>query len=207
MKKYPLHKLSMVILAACMVTCAQVRAADLAGASGAFAEIAALSGQAAVNLAMAALRGDVVLIAEAAKRADAVDAALVEAVDAYATLEGAAPNDDAGLPAEALVAAQQKAYDALYGTLPDKVAESFRARRGEGRGGARGGEGRGGRAGRGGGSREAYDPPNLEGVPWKSEGLRSFYQDLFGDFWNASAFGSGGGFGSGGLGDHDATPE
>lgn len=46
------------------------------------------------------------------------------------------------------------------------------------------------------------DPPNIYDVPWKSDGIRSYYESLFKGMWDASAFG-----GSSGFGDREATPE
>lgn len=59
----------------------------LAEGSGIVAEVAALSVKAKLNLAHAALTGDIGLIKEAALRADAIDSALAEAREAFAELE------------------------------------------------------------------------------------------------------------------------
>ena len=49
-----------------------------------------------------------------------------------------------------------------------------------------------------------YDPPNIYDVPWKSQGIRAYYESLFGTFEDASAFGGVKGFD---YLDEEATPE
>jgi hypothetical protein len=61
----------------------------MADASGIVAEVASLAVLAKMNLATAAINGDIGLMVEAAKRADAVDSALAEAHEAFADLERA----------------------------------------------------------------------------------------------------------------------
>jgi hypothetical protein len=147
--------------------------------------------QAKDNQANAAVGGDLAAIAEADKRAVAVDSAMAEAQAAFSALERAAEGNDEDAAAKAiddLNAARQKASDALNGAVPEDSPQSEQAKWVEGQKNTGGGPGR------------AYDPPNIYDVPSQTQGLRQFYQGLFGNFWQASAFG-----GSLGFGDFDAT--
>lgn len=178
---------------AILMASSPVRAADLAAASGTLADVAVMAGQAKVNLAKAASSGDVNAIADAVKRADAVDAAMAEAQDSFSALERADAGNDADAAAAAsedLDAARQRASDALNGAVPEASPQSEHAKWVEGQKNTGGGPGR------------SYDPPNIYDRLWDTQGLRSFYQGLFGSFWSASGYGGGHGYG-----DFDATPE
>ena len=159
-----------------------VQAANLAEASGTLAEVAVTVAEASTQLAAAASGGDLEAIAEAQKRAAAVDAAMGDAVEAYAALE----NGDESAAAR-LDEALQRATDALNGVIREESEESKHAKWKKDQENAGGGPGR------------AYDPPNIYDVPWETDGLRSFYQGLFGNLWGSSSFGGGR--------DRDATPE
>lgn len=90
-----------------------------------------------------------------------------------------------------LIAAGQKAHDADGGDLPgDSGKKSSHEEWVESQQNAGGGPG------------QPNTPPNPEDVPFAPGGIRNYYQSLFGQWWNASAFGHGRGFG-----DRDATPE
>ena len=176
-----------------MTAFTQVQAVDMAAARGILAEVGVMAVQAKANLAAAASSGDINAISDAAKRADAVDAAMAEAQEAFTAAERSTAGGDedaAAANVSDLEAARQKAEDALNGAVPEPTPMSAQQQWKESQKNTGGGPGR------------AFDPPNMEDVPWQSQGLRAFYQNLFGSFWNASGFGGGRGFG-----DRDATPE
>ncbi|MCF7817586.1 MAG: hypothetical protein K9M54_06870 [Kiritimatiellales bacterium] len=190
MKKNQFNITILSVVAVVLMASVPVRA-DLATASGTLAEVATLTVQAKANLASAANSGDVNAIADAAKRADAVDAAMAEAQDAFSALERAVAGNDQDAAAAAsddLDAARQKAFDALFGAVPEASPQSEHAKWVEGQKNTGGGPGR------------AYDPPNIYDRPWDTQGLRSFYQGLFGTIWESQG-------NRGGFNDRDATPE
>ncbi len=194
MKKHlSIRKTGLIVALVVMTALTQVHAADMAAASGVLAEVAVIAVQAKAGLASAANTGDVNAIAEASRRADAVDAALAEAQNAFAAMERAANGGDedaAASAADDLEAARQKAGDALQGAIPEvspKIAQEIWKESKTNTGGGPGG---------------AYEPPNIYDVPWQTQGLRSLYTSLFGSFWTASG---GGSIGEGA--DTDATPE
>jgi hypothetical protein len=162
----------------------------MAAASGILANVSVMAVQAKADLADAASSGDVAAIAEATKRADAVDAAVADAQAAYAAMEHALAGDDADAAASAsddLEAAQQRASDALNGgAIPDAVQKSAQDVWKESKTNTGGGPGQ----------------PNVYDVPWQTQGMRSLYTSLFGSFWTSS---SRGGTLDDGAG--DATPE
>jgi len=192
MKKHLFIKKAGLIAALVAVT-ALAQAADMAVASGILADVSVMDVQAKAGLADAANSGDVAAIAEASKRADAVDAAMADAQAAYAALERAVAGDDADAAASAsddLEAARQRASDALGGAIPDATPKSAQEVWKESQTNTGGGPGR------------AYDPPNIYDVPWQTQGMRSLYTSLFGSFWTTSSRG-----GSLDDGGGDATPE
>lgn len=167
----------------------QSLAVDVAAASGVMADLEGLVVAAKENLANAALSGDVDAIAEANKRSDAIDAAVAAGREALSAMEQADANGDADVAESAeddLAAALRQAKDALSGALPEVADSQVAGKKNNGNGGP-------GKPG---------DPPNIYDVPWKSQGIRAYYQSLFGAFHDASSFGHGKGFG-----DRDATPE
>ncbi len=180
-------------LAALLIAGTVVADVDQATAAGDLAEVSALAVEAKANLAAAALGGDVDAITEAGKRSDAVDAAVASAQEAYSAMERAIAGGDqdaASTASDDLKAAVQAARDAFNGVVPESIAKSAHDQWKESQTNTGGGPGRAG------------DAPNIYDVPWQSQGLRSFYQGLFGSFWSSSAFG-----GSRGFGERDATPE
>lgn len=190
MKKNQINIIAFTIFTVFLTATGQVRA-DLAAASGTLADVAVMAVQAMANLASAASGGDVDAITEAAKRAAAVDAAMAEAQEAYSALERAVAGNDQDAAAamnDDLDAAHQKALDALNGVIPEPTPQSEHAKWVEGQKNTGGGPGR------------SYDPPNIYDRPWDTQGLRNFYQGLFGAFWESQG-------NRGRFGDRDATPE
>jgi hypothetical protein len=182
MKNNQLNKMGLLVCAVVFSITASVQAADLAKASGTVAGVAVKVAEANTQLAEAASGGDLAAIAEAQKRANGVDAAMSDAVEAYTALEG---GDESA--SEALNEALQQATDALNGVISEESKQSKHAKWKKGQENTGGGPG------------HAYDPPNIYDVPWETAGLRSFYQGLFGNLWGSSSFGGGR--------DRDATPE
>lgn len=165
-------------------------ASNIAEASGVMADLESLVVQAKAALANAALSGDVDAIAEANKRSAAIDAAVAAGNEALAAMEAAAANGDeeaAKMAENDLAAALGQAKNALIGVLPAMAAASPKAST---------------KAASDEDEEETGDIPNIYDVPWKSQGIRAYYQSLFGAFHDASGFGQGKGFG-----DQDATPE
>lgn len=192
MNKHLFSKIGMVAGLMALVFANQANAVDMAAAAGVMADVESIAVMAKANLAQAALGGDVDAIAEASKRSDAIDAGVAAAQEAYSAMERAVANGDedaAGSAEDDLAAAQKQVRDALTGAIPETVATASD-------------QWKESQANTGGGPGNAYDPPNIHDVPWKSQGLRAYYQSLFGTFHDASGFGHGRGFG-----DRDATPE
>ena len=176
-----------ILCAIVMVSPAAVFAVDQAGAVADLADIAAISVQSKANLASVALGGDVDAVSEAGKRADAVDASMARAQEAFAAMERALAGGDedaAQSAANEIKASKQKAADALDGVIPDEMVSLVQAWK-EAQSNTGGGPGR------------AYDPPNIYDVPWQTIGMRNFYISQFGSFWSSGR----------GTGDTDATPE
>ena len=193
MRTHRFNKVCLVAVMAAMVVLPKAHAANLAKASGMLADVAAIVVQAKQNLAIAANSGNVTAIGEAAKRADASDAAMAEAMEAFAALEraDAGENDDAADSAfEDIQTALQKATEALSGAIPEETAQSKHKKWKDSQKNTGGGPGR------------PYDPPNIYDVPWHSQNLRSFYNHLFGGHGSYH-------FGGGDRRhrDRDATPE
>ena len=109
MKKQQYRKIALFVSVAALAASMQVSVADMASASGVLSSVAVIATQANANLAVAANAGDNMgAIADAQKRVAAVDSAMAEAQEAYATLES---GNEAG--AADLEVARQKAEDAL----------------------------------------------------------------------------------------------
>lgn len=184
-------KLGFFAITCTLVFVGQSMAVDLAAAAGVMAEVESMSVHAKANLAEAALAGDTDAIMEAKKRSDAIDGAVASARAAFAKMETdikGGEMDAAEAAEDDLAATLVQVKDALIGAIPEALAEEVeQTENAEMAGGAPG---------------NPDDPPNIYEVPWKSEGIKAYYQGLFGEFWNASAFGHGNG-----LGDRDATPE
>lgn len=187
-----LKRIGLVALLVAMTAFGRAQAADMAAASGTLADIAVMATQAKANLALAAIGGDVNEIADAAKRADAVDAAMDAGQKAYAAKEAATNEDDDAAATEALDAAHQKADNALNGAVPEATPSSAHDVWKESQ------------TNTGGGPSSAYDPPNIYDVPWQSQGLRSLYSSMF-----SIVYSSNGGSSAdvNDYGDRDATPE
>ena len=189
MKKHHfLKKTGLVAMVVAMASLVQVQAVvDMAAATGTLADIAVMAVQAKANLAAAANNGDIDEIADATKRADAIDAAVTEAQEAFAAMERAVAQNDEAAAAEALGDLNdswKKANDALNGAVPEATPKSLKEQ--ESTTNTRSGPGK------------AYDPPNIYDVPWQSAGMRAVYAAQFGNFFIA---------GGSSFGDSDATPE
>ena len=176
------NKVGMAAIAVAMTSFVQVKAADTAAANVALAEIASMAGQAQADLASAANSGDLNAVAEATQRADALSAALGDAVAAVKAMAAATDETATASAKAALASATQKAYEAFTGQKSGKTG---------------GASGKSGKAG---------DPPNIHDTPWKSAGLRSVGQGMF-PISNFSGSGAGAGYGERDYGDRDATPE
>ncbi len=166
-------------------------AVDQASSAADLAELAALSVQSKANLSGAALGGDIDAIADASMRSDAVDAAMAQAQEAHTAMERALANGDedaAQSAVEDLQASKQNALDALNGVIPDALAQKAQDIWKESQKNTRGGPGK------------PYDAPNIYNNVWDTEGMSSFYQSLWGNFWASGRT-------SGHRGDKDATPE
>jgi hypothetical protein len=193
MRKHRFVKFGFVAVLASVIALSQAKAANIAGASGMLADIAAIVVQAKQNLAIAASSGNVDEIADASTRADAADAAMAEGMESFAALEraDAGGDEDAAQSAfEDIGKALQKATEALSGAIPQEVVKSDREKWKESQ------------TNTGGGPRGAYDPPNIYNNPWETQNLQAFYQSIFNTVWSSSSFGAGSG-----VSDRDATPQ
>lgn len=180
----------LAILCASMLV-GQSKAVDLAESAEVMGEVESMSVSAKAAIAEAALGGDTEAIAEAQKRSDAIDAAVAMARDAFASMKLSieSGNIDAAETAEdELAAALNMVADALMGAIPEEMTASDETGSAEQQAAGE--------------PDDSEDPPNIHEVPWKSQGIKAYYQSLFGQWWNASAFGHGNGFGDG-----DATPQ
>lgn len=191
MKLHQLFKRGLLSVLCAMAFVLPSKAIDLAEAAAVMAEVESMAVHAKANLASAALGGDTDAVAEAQKRSDAIDAAVAAVRTAYAQFERDFTNGDmdaAATSGDDMAGLLVQVKDALMGAVPEvAMDQSQEAGDEEMAGGAPG---------------DPNDPPNIYEVPWKSQGIKAYYQGLFGEFWNASAFGHGQGFG-----DRDATPE
>jgi len=146
-------------------------AVDVAESTSVMADLECLVVQAKAALANASLTG-VDATAEAGARAAAIDEAVKAGREALAAMTQAIADGDetaAQAAEDALAAALSQARDALAGVLPEKMAAKGEA------------EAEPEEAGE--------ELPNIYDVPWKSEGIRAYYQSLFGSFHDASSFG------------------
>ena len=177
MKKHQYRNTGLFICVAVLIASMQICVADMAEASASLASVSVVSTQANMELAKAAISGDVKMISDAQKRVAAVDSATREAQEAYAAMERAVANGDGASAADAaddLEAACQKADDALNGAVPEPSAESLNEQWKEST------------TNTGGGPGQAYDPPNIYHVPWQSAGIQSLYSSLFSSVFSAS---------------------
>ena len=180
-KHHIIEKAGMVAILVAMTSFVQVQAADTAAANASLAEVAAMAGQAQADLATAANSGDLNAVAKATQRADAITAALEEAVAAVKAMAAASDETATASAEAALASAVQKASEA-FGQMSGKT---------------------GGTSGK---NSKPGDPPNIHDTPWKSAGLRSVGQGMF-PISNFSESGGGAGYGERDYGDRDATPE
>lgn len=177
--------------AACLAALLNVStvAADQVAATGALAEVSTAAVIAKANLAGAAGSGDVNAIAEAKKRADAVDAAVAEAQDAYNAMERALQSGDAAAAnsaEDALNSAVAKANNANNGMFSNEAPKAVVQKKAKDSDEPV----------------EANDPPNIYANASDTATKQAVMQGAFGNFWSTSAFGTRTGFG-----DREATPE
>jgi len=157
--------------------------AEVAEAAAVMSDLQSLVVQAKANESKVALGGDTDSIAEFYKQSAAVDDAVTAGNEAVAVMNLAMANeDDEAFEAGKadLAEALEQARNALLGIFPVTVATAEPGDDGE----------------------KDYDPPNIYEVPWKSQGIRAYYESLFGTFNDARSFG-----GERGFGDRQATPE
>jgi hypothetical protein len=167
--------------------------ADKIAASAILAELSTISVKAQANLVEATSTGGVDAIAEARKRADAVDSAVAAGQEASAAMDRAidAGNQDAADAAEdGIKDALQMANDALNGIVP-KVAATKAWKESK--------------SNTGGGPASPFEPPNIYESPSSTKHQQSVAQKSWGTLWSSGSIG--GGLDSGGFGDRDATPE
>jgi len=183
MKKSLFVKSGLLAGVCALMLAGSAKAADLATAAGIMAEVEATAVDAKASIAAAAVGGDTATIAQAQQRSNAIDTALANARAAYNAVEANVNSGDTGAAdraEEALIAAQTQVQNAAAGvTTPTVASDTAGSRPGS-----------------------SDDPPNIEEVPWKSQGIKAYYQSLFGTFWNTSSFGHGQDYG-----DRMATPE
>lgn len=159
---------------ALMAVVSTVSAVDQVAAAAELANIATLSVQSKANLSEAALGGDVDAIAEATKRADAVDVSMAQAQEAYSAMERAVASGDedaAQSAADDLKTAVENAINALSGIIPDEVISAVNQLKANV---IAGGPGRPG------------VPPNMYDIPWNSDQMRSFYTAQFANLWGSA---------------------
>lgn len=186
MKKNMKSKIFSLVLLSGMICLVQANAASMADASAVMADIDALAVQAHANVAQAAASGDTAATEEAMKRSDAINFLVNNAQAALAQVEAALENGNEAAADEAmedLDGTYEMSLNALQGIIPENLASGTS----EDSGGAPG---------------DPANPPNINDVPWQTDGMRSYYDGLFNQFWSASAFGGGEDFG-----EADATPE
>ena len=157
-------------------------AANIAEATGVMADLESLVVQAKATLAKASLESTDAMADPLAQSAE-VDKAVEAGREALAAMEQAVADGDAEAAdaAEAdLAKALEQARNALLGIFPEVAAVA---------------------ADTGDEEEKSYAPPNIYDVPWESQGIRAYYESLFGVFDDASSFGQKGYRGS----DQDAT--
>lgn len=160
-------------------------AVDAAEASGVMADLETLVSQAKLTLSKASLV-DADAVAEANELSAAIDAAVAAGRDALSTMEQAIANGDAeGAAAaeDAMAAALRQARDLFLGIFPATAAATDTGDDSE--------------------SEQDENPPNIYDDPWESQGLRAYYESLFGAFQEASSTVEGGAIG--GRPEIDAT--
>jgi hypothetical protein len=169
-------------------------AVDRAEITGDVAKLHEISVSGLKNVSDSALGGDPGAIQENMTRSHAIDAAVAAGMGEHQKYENAlsaGDEDAAAAHADNVKTQVQKAEDALSGALPEDTKQMTSHE-----------QWKESKTNTGSGPGRAYDPPNIYDVPWESQGVRSFYQSLWGNFWASS-----GGGGARRPGDRDATPE
>ncbi len=163
--------------------------ADLASSLGVLTEINSIAVEAKSNLAEAGVDGNADAIAAAKKISDAVEAVLAEAKNVYAVVERSYRSGDAAGAAASEKALQDllaQAKDAMNGKISAALAQRAVELQSQKK--------------IGGGPGLQGTPPNINDDPWKSKGLRGVYEEMFGEWWLATASHQG-------FGDREVTPE
>jgi hypothetical protein len=171
-------------------------AVDVAEASGVMADLESLAVQAQKIITDGALAKDPDAIVEANKRSAAIDAAVADGRVSLAAMEQAIANGNTDLAESAeddLAEALRQARDAFAGVLLETATVSANEESEDD-------------------SDDGSLQPNINDVPWKSQGIRAYYDSLFRSFDDASAYGRTKGLGDRDFadidkGDFDATPE
>ncbi len=186
-----------ILIKSCFVACilsfsvvGQSKAVDLAGDSVVMEAVESMVASVKARLVDAALNGDADTVLEIQKREAAVDSAVTAARNAFAKVELHVRNGDvdaADTAEEELVAAWYKVRDALMGAVSELAVDGDSNDESDSAPG-------------GGGPGSPDDPPNPHEKPWGPPA--DILGELFGDFWDASAFGHGQG-----LDEFEATPE
>ena len=157
-------------------------ASKAAEAAGVMADLESLVVQAKATLAKASLESTDAVADPLAQSAE-VDKAVEAGREALAAMEQAMANGDteaADAQEAKLAEALLQARNALQGIFPEMAAAADPVDE----------------------PGKKYKKPNIYEVPWKSQGIRAYYESLFNTFEDARDFGGGRGFG-----DRDATPE
>lgn len=187
MKKQHMLKQAGMVAALAIIGSTTVQAADMVAANTTLSGINALVAQANANVATAAIGGDTDAISEMIARAYAVDVAYAKAKAATQQLAVAADEASEAAAQAALNAAYQDANAAMTGPAPEApAAEDYQQWLESKMNSA--------------GAVDANDAPNIQDPIWETQGLRQFYQSMFGDFWSTTG-------GDLRFGDRDATPE
>jgi len=152
MKKNQYSKIGLFVCVATLAASIQVRAVDLAAASGILADIAVISVQASAALAAAANTGDIDEIADARKRVDAIASLLNMAEEAWTDLQASVSVGDEDAIADAFEKMNEAlglAQGALTGDIPgESQHEQWKKSQ----------------TNTGGGTGSAYDPPLAMGI-------------------------------------------
>jgi len=166
-------------------------AVDAAEATGVMADLDSLVTEAQKIISAEASALDSAAADEAIARSVELDKAVAAGREALSAMEEAIANgDDAAAEAaeDDLAAALRRARDVLAGVLTASVATSSDESQDDSVAGPV----------------SDWDAPNIYDVPWKTQGIRAYYDSLFATYQDSSSFGKTAG--SGGV-EEDATPQ
>ena len=188
------------IVVACLLALtvsSQSFAVDDAEAAGVMTDLESLVTEAQRIISAEASNLDLAATDEAIPRSVAIDKEVEAGREALAAMEEAVLNGD-NAAAEAaeddLAAALRRARDLLAGGLPAPAATSDEQSQDDSVAGPV----------------SDWDAPNIYDVPWRTQGIRAYYDSLFASFQDSESFGKTAG--AGGIedfdpDDNDATPE